>query len=70
MRRLIRDSFCLLMLIFIPAGCGESGPPGSAGGDKPAVASRPGEDTMKDAMDKLIKSGKAVPGVSKTTVKH
>ena len=71
MSRLIRATIGLVILVFVAAGCGGTGTGGGATGEKPAALSpRPGEDIMKDAMEKLKQKGKAIPGMPKSTVKH
>jgi hypothetical protein len=58
------------LLAGFAAGCGGSSPSGSQDGTKAqAPPPRPGEDTMKDAMQKLMQKGKVVPGVPRGPAK-
>ena len=61
-----------LAVSLLVSGCGGSGSSsGPAGADGKAPPPRAGEDTMKDAMEKLMQKGKgkSVPGLPKAPAK-
>jgi hypothetical protein len=69
-RRLLHV-ICLSVLITLTStGCGGSGPAPSGTADSKAPPPRAGEDTMKDAMQKLMQKSKNVPGVPKAPAKR
>jgi hypothetical protein len=66
-----RGLICGALLVGLSSGCGETSPPASAvgrGGEPPPP--RAGEDTMKNAMEKLMQKGKSIPGVPKASTKR
>jgi hypothetical protein len=66
-----RGWICGALIAGFAAGCGGFGSPaGQDGAGAPAPPPRPGEDTMKDAMQKLMQKGKAVPGVPRGPAKR
>jgi hypothetical protein len=63
----------LLLILTLGPGCGGSGSSAGPGGDNSkAPPPRAGEDTMKDAMEKLMQKGKgrSLPGVPKAPAKR
>jgi hypothetical protein len=62
---------CGVLLVALSSGCGETGPPAAkvGPGGKPPPP-RAGEDTMKNAMEKLMQKGKTIPGVPKSAGKR
>jgi hypothetical protein len=63
----------LFLILVLGPGCGGPGSStGPGGADAKAPPPRAGEDTMKDAMEKLMQKGKgrALPGVPKAPAKR
>ncbi len=70
MRRLLQV-LCLSIFVALPStGCGGSGPAASGSAESTGPPPRAGEDTMKDAMQKLMQKGKTIPGVPKAPAKR
>jgi hypothetical protein len=69
-RPLHRAALCALFSL-AACGCGGAGSSaGPANPDAKAPPPRAGEDTMKDAMQKLMQTGKNVPGAPKAPTKR